>query len=759
MLLFGDAPLDKIELDTLGVREFAVKIAQSMLAQGMNHGLVFGLEGIWGSGKSTLKNEIFHQISSLSECSDSPKPIIVHFDPWILRGVQPLVGALLEEIKASIIQAGLESNSIIEKANGGFRFAANKASEYREAIIAFSEFSGALAETIVPGPNTGSVGRALTAGAKLIPKRSDDPSLSVPSLRQDKERVNKSICALNRPIIISIDDIDRLDPEEIMEVMRLVRSVADFPNTIYLLNYDPRIVAQAAEKIHGVVGSRNYLDKIVNIPIRVPVPEAFDLRAWFETEFLKILQDWHLKYGFPQFNDDENDFHGAVSSAGNLFLRTPRDVRRALDAVRLTLGSLKRRLWPADLAWISIIKIGSTELHGWIERYLTEMANIAANDARATNIDVLRFDFQLGEIAKGLELEKPHLRSFLGERLGSITANEPKPTPKQSTEFNFEKRGLFDQKVSKSLVSITKFRKLASPYDYKFYFTFQSPITAISDDDEERFISCLHKGVEATRDFLIQIDNIRVGFLPSKLQHLFRYLMLQEAIPLTPSQRHVFLRALIKIIDDPKRFEEIKYMEGQRGWIEAAGMLPILFPATDNDESRAEIAEIYQSGEAISWLTFSVHESQSARRNGNSEKLLKDWQFETVKEAILLRYSQMNLEELLLTGRPSENFYGWRILAKPEVTHSFILKHSESETGLLSCLELLRGTATSAGWSKLDPPKTRYFVSKESLQTFFKALPIMSRLEKLRDESGDEELASRAKAMLEAIDGASQFGR
>ena len=145
MLLYGDAALERIEVDILGVRDFAVKIAQSMLAQSGNSGLVYGLEGTWGSGKSSLANEILGQVLELHDASKGEMPIVVRFDPWILRGVQPLVGALLEEIKAAILEATVRSYDIKRKLSGALSVVTHKAKEYRGRILAIHDFAVALA--------------------------------------------------------------------------------------------------------------------------------------------------------------------------------------------------------------------------------------------------------------------------------------------------------------------------------------------------------------------------------------------------------------------------------------------------------------------------------------------------------------------------------------------------------------------------------------------------------------------------------------
>lgn len=55
----------------------------------------------------------------------------------------------------------------------------------------------------------------------------------------------KELTAFPHPIVVLIDELDRVESEEIRTVAQLVRSVADFPGVSYLLAYDRERVAQA----------------------------------------------------------------------------------------------------------------------------------------------------------------------------------------------------------------------------------------------------------------------------------------------------------------------------------------------------------------------------------------------------------------------------------------------------------------------------------------------------------------------------------
>lgn len=76
---------------------------------------------------------------------------------------------------------------------------------------------------------------------------------SLESVRND---INKLILEKNRKIIVIIDDIDRLSDFEIRQIFQLVKLLANFPKTIYLLSFDKNIVVNALEEIQGISGEK-----------------------------------------------------------------------------------------------------------------------------------------------------------------------------------------------------------------------------------------------------------------------------------------------------------------------------------------------------------------------------------------------------------------------------------------------------------------------------------------------------------------------
>jgi predicted KAP-like P-loop ATPase len=73
-------------------------------------------------------------------------------------------------------------------------------------------------------------------------------------------------------LLVIVVDIDRLSGDEVREVFRLIKSVADFPNVTYLLAFDREAVCRMHEPMQGGTGEE-YLEKIVQVPFELPKPK------------------------------------------------------------------------------------------------------------------------------------------------------------------------------------------------------------------------------------------------------------------------------------------------------------------------------------------------------------------------------------------------------------------------------------------------------------------------------------------------------
>ncbi len=71
----------------------------------------------------------------------------------------------------------------------------------------------------------------------FLPEESD--------IKAVKKTIDNMLIKFDKKIVVFIDDLDRLDREEIITVFKLIRLICDFPNVVYVLALDEEVVSLA----------------------------------------------------------------------------------------------------------------------------------------------------------------------------------------------------------------------------------------------------------------------------------------------------------------------------------------------------------------------------------------------------------------------------------------------------------------------------------------------------------------------------------
>ena len=252
-LITDDAPVRTLAGDLLGRRQFIESLADAMLLPPKRGCRVISLEGGWGEGKTST---IEMTLDLIGARDADLKPFVVRINPWQLGSSEALVSSLLLEL--SKLARG---EARIRKAKG-FATLANELLRYSSAL--------SLLKTEPHGMVIAAVMRAsVWFSDKFFARRTDIESV--------KSRVSDAIKGAGRPIIVVIDDVDRLLPREVVEVVRFVRAVGNFERTTYLLAFDhPRIIEALTHA--GVPSAARFLEKIVQLRTHVPPPSARAIR-------------------------------------------------------------------------------------------------------------------------------------------------------------------------------------------------------------------------------------------------------------------------------------------------------------------------------------------------------------------------------------------------------------------------------------------------------------------------------------------------
>ena len=160
------------------------------------------------------------------------------------------------------------------------------------------------------------------------------------SLQEMKAGVADLLRPLKSPILVVMDDFDRLAADEVRVVFQLIKANADFPNLVYLTLFQRDIVEKNLEKLTSGSG-KDFLEKIVQVGFDVPQVEQSKLQRVLFAGLNEPLAD-------PKFSKNFNPGRWANLFPSGLapYFRTLRDVYRYLGVLDARI-SLE---WPLTAA-------------------------------------------------------------------------------------------------------------------------------------------------------------------------------------------------------------------------------------------------------------------------------------------------------------------------------------------------------------------------------------------------------------------------
>ena len=327
--IIQDIPLDNIAQDRFG-REPIVELIVGSINQmvSTNHPCtVYGIYGKWGEGKTSLMNFVKNKLIAQGK-SDGVN--IVEFNPWLVNNDE----ALLREFFKTIMT---DMDDVV-----------------RDAFMKYGSLAIFASKTIVNAAAPG-FGSALARGIKWAQKALED---SKDTLSELKKKASEAIIKSKRHLVVMIDDVDRLDKEELHTVLRLIRQVADLTNCIYVVAMDVDMVSKSIADYHGngtVQDGRKFIDKIVQVPITLPQISPCDMKNLIRENLVDTLQD----------AADEMQI-GEITDTVSPFITTYRELKRYCNQLSFVLPFMKGEVNIQDLCLLEAIKMVNAESYAKI---------------------------------------------------------------------------------------------------------------------------------------------------------------------------------------------------------------------------------------------------------------------------------------------------------------------------------------------------------------------------------------------------------
>lgn len=721
----GDRPLGSGNKDQLGFQEVAFRIASSLVDRASDKGLVIGIEGAWGSGKSSL---LYLIEDALSQNPELGHPSVINFRPWLVGNRDALLANLFSALSKEVNLVALEAGD----ATGISREKAKAAGEALRKFVAGLGHAGSaveLAGDAIAFAPLKWFGKGMSAVGNWAKRKPTDPPLEVL-----KDRLVKSLHDLGHRFIITIDDVDRLEPYEVVEVLRLARSVADLPNVIYLLCYDSEILAHSIEQASGVKDGRSYLEKIVQLTVMVPKPEPFRLRQWFSDELRQFTS--------TKSDDELSRLRSVIDFEGGRQLKTPRSVVRALDSVRFFWPPLRAANGDlADLVWLQLIKDGNPPLYRWIEEYCATAALLSIGTVR---VDDAERQAQLDALHGAVEpnhFTDHTYRYYFAE-----------PLPGASADFLQDGNGfeLFQRVPDSERDAAIGAGRLASPDHYRLYFALAGPSHALTQSDYDAFWAAADSTSDEVEAYLLELHQVELIGNLGKADLLLERLKSADITVLTPARCRNILLALANTMDAAYSARPFDIAWAISLWDRATALVPRMLSQL-KDNTRAEtIEQMFGQGRAIGWLTKLMRKETFAHgRYGNRPQPAREWLFtdedlDRIFELMLTRFRGMSASEILEVVRPLDILFAWRQAGDEAGPRDVLQERITTDQGLVEALENLTTIHNSSDRGSYS------VLTRDNVAPFLDFDACRERVNALHAAGGP--LSPRAAALARAFD-------
>lgn len=270
--------------------------------------MTIGIQGEWGSGKTSLLNAIVYELERDKEDK--------YLQIWVNTWEQSLLTSP-EEALLKII------NQIINELLMGDKTASRKSNIKN---VTGNIFRGALrvGATVVGGSKAGDVTEELLG----------DGNSSIKELREQLSdlaiEIKESSSNSYEKIIIYVDDLDRIEPENAVRILELLKNIFSIPHCVFVLAIDYQVVVKGLAQKFGERTEENdwefraFFDKIIQLPFMMPMGQYN--KGKYVSHLLKQIR----------FLDNEDNLEEEINTIlGYTIGGNPRSLKRLVNSLAL----------------------------------------------------------------------------------------------------------------------------------------------------------------------------------------------------------------------------------------------------------------------------------------------------------------------------------------------------------------------------------------------------------------------------------------
>lgn len=281
-------------LDLLFYEPYAEIISEDAVSLG-DDPLTIGVFGLWGAGKSTLLKLIEDKYQN------DKKVLCININAWMFEGYEDAKSAVME----ALLQALAEEETFSSEIRTGFKNLIKKIDFMKLGTKALSMAIPAVQSIVTGNPmpillslpsSADEVKNSITSVVNTMKEvkenylKSDadmNDTTTVNTIRRFRGEFEKSIndTKLDR-IVVLIDDLDRCQPERIIETLEAIKLFLSVNKTTFIIAADENVIQYSIKRKYPpmedfkVELDKEYIEKLIQIPVTVPELSEKDIQNY-----------------------------------------------------------------------------------------------------------------------------------------------------------------------------------------------------------------------------------------------------------------------------------------------------------------------------------------------------------------------------------------------------------------------------------------------------------------------------------------------
>ena len=312
MASITDSPISKLEEDYLRIEKYAISL--SKFIQQSDTPITVGLQGEWGTGKTSLMSLLLEQFNDEVNRNEIASSWVNTWEYSMFKGAK--------ETTPSVLKGMLDKLKDSCKERGVWTLKDDAKSTFNKA----GKFLSGIANQVVANQTGINVKDAVDSNSESYVAEIAEVKKMISGLIQELINDEKNPV---KKVVFFVDDLDRILPSDAVEVLESLKNIFDIPNCVFILAIDYDVVVKGLESKFGPKTKENerefrsFFDKIIQVPFTMPVG-AYDISSF-------------LKNKLAELNVEVNDEEVAqiTKIVGYTVGNNPRSLKRYLNTFSL----------------------------------------------------------------------------------------------------------------------------------------------------------------------------------------------------------------------------------------------------------------------------------------------------------------------------------------------------------------------------------------------------------------------------------------